>query len=60
MGYDGEPFRQYKAVSDGTGDGKVLKAHTQGCLGQFDLNLLSRLGQSSHSEWHLSRDVKNE
>ena len=50
MGYDGEPFRQYKAVSDGTGDGKVLKAHTQGCLGQFDLNLLSRSGQSSHSE----------
>ena len=29
MGYDGELFRQYKAVSDGTGDGKVLKAHTQ-------------------------------
>ena len=50
LGYDGELFRQCRAVSAGTGDGKMLEDHTQACLGQFDLNLLSRSGQSSHSE----------
>lgn len=28
LGYDGELFRQYRAVSAGTGDGKMLEDHT--------------------------------